>query len=293
MVKKISSSQLRNKLRQIQSKQRQAVNKYNQEVRNYNSNLKSAVNKYNQAVRTHNANVQRNRNVIKREIRKLESNSKTTTTYQRRYYDSSISLNNSYNRVAITSDNLKELSPQQNHIYDLIEQENANNLSTYNAILNDEISDNVEVGSNDDTLAKKLNTISIDLHDRWKGAVFSLSPKNPDATRHFCTSAREIFTKIIETKAPDEEVFKFDNNCKTTDKGNPTRREKIRYLISSKKLIKDVIDFVEDDIENVLELFHVLSEGTHGEAKNYSNEKLILVKKRVEDGLAFLCDIAI
>ena len=139
----------------------------------------------------------------------------------------------------------------------------------------------------------RLSLISKDLDDRWKGALFSLNPANPDATRHFCTSAREIFTEIFDSKAKDADVFAVFPNCDKTDRGNATRKSKIRYFLRRKGLIdSDVEDFIEKDMQNILELFHILSTGTHGEAGKYTFSKLATIKKRVEDGLIFLCDIA-
>ena len=46
------------------------------------------------------------------------------------------------------------------------------------------------------------------------------------------------------------------------------------------------------DINNILELFHVLSDGTHGAAGRYEFDKLLQVKKRVEQGINFLCTIS-
>ena len=54
---------------------------------------------------------------------------------------------------------------------------------------------------------------------------------------------------------------------------------------------EDAEDFVEKDITNILELFHTLSNGTHGEAGKYDEGKLASVKKRVEDGIIFLSNI--
>ncbi|MFT3952286.1 MAG: hypothetical protein QM689_10160 [Oscillospiraceae bacterium] len=108
------------------------------------------------------------------------------------------------------SDCLNDLSPQQEYIYNLIEQEHANNLTTANAIL-----DNKEpelFSEQDFVIGNQLALISDDLDAWWKGAVFSLNPVNPDATRHFCTSAREIFTEVIEITAPDSAVFSDNPN---------------------------------------------------------------------------------
>lgn len=53
-----------------------------------------------------------------------------------------------------------------------------------------------------------------------------------------------------------------------------------------------VVDFADADIQNILELFSVLSKATYGEARKYEYEKLLQVKKRVEQGNNFLCVIS-
>ena len=128
--------------------------------------------------------------------------------------------------------------------------------------------------------------------NRWKGAVYALNPQNPDAARHFCTSAREIFTEFIELKAPDAAVFQFNPNASKTDRGNATRKEKIKYMMHGKRLDDSVTDFADADITNILELFHVLSDGTHGAAGRYKFSALVQVKRRVEQGINFLCAIS-
>ena len=57
--------------------------------------------------------------------------------------------------------------------------------------------------------------------------------------------------------------------------------------------ITGISSFAESDITNILELFHVLSDGTHGPAGRYSYQNLLQVKKRVEQGIYFLCEISI
>jgi hypothetical protein len=53
------------------------------------------------------------------------------------------------------------------------------------------------------------------------------------------------------------------------------------------------VDLADADITNILELFHILSDGTHGESGRYETEKLNRVKKRVEQGINFLCEISV
>ena len=285
MAKRFNMSQFRSQIRQLESKQRQLTNKINTEVRKANNDIKRAVNQYNSSVRRYNAQVQRNKQIISREIRKLQLTNSIHYSYTssvRVMHYSYIAVNNAYPEGI-------ELSTQQERILDLVEQEHANSVITANAIENDESPlENTE----DFEINNKLLIVSADLSDRWSGAVYSLNPINPDATRHFCTSAREIFTEFIELKAPDDVVFQFNPSCETTERGNPTRREKIKYMMRNMQMDESVVSFAEADITNILELFHVLSDGTHGEAGKYSYEKLQQVKKRVEQGINFLCEIS-
>ena len=295
MAKHISTSQLRSKLRQAESKAKQAINQYNNAVRKYNSEanrfnreLKQAVSNYNSAVRKHNSQVQYNRQVINRELAKLKSASTTHVSYT-----SSVSaMQSSYGRVLRYYDTGVNITPEQSYVLDLAEQEQANSLITTNRLFGEEQIVEPEQEIQDVAISEKLALVSEDLMNRWKGAVYALNPNNPDAARHFCTSAREIFTKFIEQKAPDSEVFAFNPNAERTDRGNATRKEKIRFMMRDKALDESVTDFADDDITNILELFHVLSDGTHGEAGKYKFSALVQVKRRVEQGINFLCAIS-
>ena len=285
MTKSFNMSQFKSKMRQLENKQRQAINNYNRAVSQYNNSVKKAISDYNTFVRNYNSAVRRNRQIINREISKLQSHSSTRTTFtvsldaMQQYY----SAVNSYYGEGVP------VNQHQDRILDLIEQEQANSVITANAVENNEYP---EENTEDIEIGNKLLLVSQDLNDRWKGAVFSLDPNNPDACRHFCTSARELFTDFIELKAPDIEVFAFNPNCAKTERGNATRKEKIKYMLRNTQLNDSVVSFVESDIDNILELFHVLSDGTHGVAGRYDNKKLMQVKKRVEQGIYFLCEIA-
>ncbi|MEM6228747.1 hypothetical protein AAGS30_01770 [Shewanella sp. VAX-SP4-0CM-7] len=200
MAKKINISQLQSKLRQIESNQRQAINKYNQEVRKHNQNIKNAVNKYNSAVRQHNARVRANRQRIINELNRLQS--RTTVRYQV-LHTSTVSLNRSYQSLERHEQEFENI-PFGNQFLDLSEKENANSLAVSNAMESDEPQTNA--GNDGDLISTyitgELIEISLDLDSRWKGALFSLSPMNPDASRHFCTSAREYLYKFLITLLP-------------------------------------------------------------------------------------------
>lgn len=292
MARKFSASQLRSKLRQIQNKNKQAVDKYNREVRKVNRKLKQSVDQYNNQVREYNRRVRANQRRIKSELNRLQSR-KVSVRY-RAITTSAISLNTHYESL-----NANEHEFENTHFgnvfLDLSEKENANSLQVSNVLESDsgpeQITTDLSSLSNTE-ISGKLESISHDLKNRWEGALFSLNPKNPDAARHFCTSAREIFVQILDIAAPDEAVQKAFPDCQTTDQDVPLRREKIRYLLVRAGIINNAaVNFVDENVKNVLELIRVLSGGTHGPSGKFSISQLMAIKTRVEDAITYLFSI--
>ena len=278
---KFSASHFKSQIRQAQRKaERQLKNELNQASRKIERDI-------NREIHNYNSKMQHNRQIVLRELKKLQTHS--TMTIRSSYTISLDAMQKHYVTIGNVYQN-ESLTPQQEYILNLIEQEQANGLITANIVENNDFpaenTDDIEIGA-------KLQHVSDDLNNRWKGAVFAINPQNPDAARHFCTSAREIFTEFIELKAPDEAVFQYNPNCQKTNQGNATRREKIKYMMRNSNMDDSVISFAESDITNILELFHVLSDGTHGPAGRYSYQNLLQVKKRVEQGIYFLCEISI
>ena len=279
MVRKISASQIKNQLRRLESKQRTATNNYNIAVRNYNTQVTKVKNE-----------LRRNQQKIISELIKLNSSLRRNTTYT----TSVRTLNVSYQKVTNNYKVLSNVNSKQEELYNLIEQENANNLVVANVLDNPQNAIEIEDSLNDSMVGDKLKVLSSDLNARWNGALFSLNPKNPDATRHFCTSSREIFTEIFDNYAHDEEVFSMFPNCDKTERGNATRRSKIKYFLKRKGIeLEGADEFIDNDIENILGLYHILSDGTHGNAGRYTLIQLKAIKKRVADGILFLCNIVV
>lgn len=293
MVRRYSASQIRNKIRQAQQKKRQAINKYNHSVRRYNQGVKNAVNKFNQEVHAHNARVRANRQRIKNELTRLSRQSSTTAITHYVVYRASVeTLHKSYSRLENYADS-QQLDSRYDRVLDLSERETANSLVVTNRILGDDSAGDTPAEELENAeLLDGLRKISPDLDDRWNGAVFSLNLRNPDAARHFCTSAREIITQILEIKAPDADVFALLPDCDTTDRGNPTRRAKIRYFLHRLGMTEDTLEeFVENDMENIVQLFRIFNDGTHGSAGTFDIPQLNAIKKRVKDGIMFLTEI--
>ena len=278
MVRRVNTTQLRN-----------AVRRYNQGVQQYKRKLKQAVDSANREIRSHNTQVRANRTRISGAIARLRSSPPviTTTTYRTSVY----ALHEAYEKL--------ESRYQQGsidggeEIFLLSERETANGLSVSSALTGaqGDLSDGQNL--HDTTISNELSSISQDLHNRWVGALFSLNPQNPDAARHFCASTREVFTQILDMRAPDADVAAANPQCERTDSGIVTRRSKIRFLLHRRGLLESTLeDFVNEDAANILALFRVLNDGTHGASGRYDARMLAEVKKRVEDGILYLTKIA-
>lgn len=292
MARKVTPAQLRSLIRQAESKQRQAVQKYNQQVRQQHQKVRRAVDQYNTEVHKYNARVRTHRQRVLSQLNKLQSSS-STVRYQI-LRTSTVTLNERYNALESTGREL-ENTPFGAAFLDLSEQENANSLEVANVL---EANDTISADITEDELDRpeifnELKAVSEDLESRWRGALFSLNPNNPDAARHFCTSAREVFVRILDLHAPDSDVFAKTPTCETTDKGIPTRRAKITYLLIRAGIYTETAaDFVDENINNVLQLFRVFNDGTHGSAGHYEYGKLLAIKNRVEDGINYLLTIS-
>ncbi|MDZ4298490.1 MAG: hypothetical protein U0998_09145 [Moraxellaceae bacterium] len=286
----MTPSQIRSAIRQAQNKQKQAIDKYNREVRQHNQKIKQAVNNYNNEVRTYNARVRADRQKIESELRRLQS---TSTVRYQVVQTSAITLNNYYERLDAGGSSLEKVN-HGSEFLDLSERENANSLALSNALESETDASNIAPS---DLLRTEidgmLQQLSPELNNRWRGALFSLNTENPDAARHFCTSAREVFVQILDMNAPDEKVLAQSPSCDTTPNGQPTRKEKIRYLLESCGLLTaEAVDFVDEDVKNVLALFRVFNDGTHGSSGKFGLNKLMSIKTRVEDGIKYLFSIS-
>ena len=277
MARRISLSQYKSKIRQLESQHKRNINKINQGIR-----------KHNQNVRNYNARVRANQQRLKRELSKLNQHS---TTHYISYRTSVITLNSTYSSLDKRSE-LGNLDSRYNPYLDLSEKETANSVEVLNILSGSGDISNAESQLSDSRIISELQEISVDLDDRWRGAVFALNPNNPDAARHFCTSSREIITQILELKSPNSEVMAIFPECKLTDQGIPTRRSKLKFLLNRKGLTdKDFEAFVDADINNIVELFQIFNDGTHGSAGKFNLYQLSSIKNRVEDGIIFLSQL--
>jgi hypothetical protein len=284
MARRINTSQLRSQLNRIQSQARQAQSKLNQAVNNYNR----AVDNYDREARVHNAQVRANRARLQQALRQLQSQPTVTTRFVT-HRSSVQSVQQSFVRL----ESAAESGAWTDHrdLLDLAEGEAAASAETLNALLTertDEV-DEEEVRLRDTTITNELLELGGDLDSRWRGALFALSPRNPDAARHFCTSTRELLTDLVDHCATDAEVLAANPNAPRTDRGNVSRRARIMHRLALRgETSTELAEFVEVDVDEVIALMKESSDGTHGPVGRLDTFELKVFKARAEGVIKFL-----
>lgn len=305
MVRRVSPAEYQRLMREQQRKQQQAIDQANRKIAQHNAKVKRevdqhnreverrrqahnrAVGDYNRKVRAHNAQVEANNRRRRAALQSL-ANRPAAVRYEV-LSSSTVTLSGAYERLEARVGG-QDSDATDDLLLNLPAQEAANSADVMTALIEEgPVADVNPEALRTSELNNVLSQISEDLDARWRGALFALSPQNPDAARHFCTSAREVFVQILDLRAPDAEVVRAAPDCAKTDRGQPTRRAKIGFIMRRKGIDSTELgDFVEDDINNVLDLFSVFNSATHGAAGKYEMTKLAAIKKRVEGGIEFL-----
>lgn len=139
-------------------------------------------------------------------------------------------------------------------------------------------------------LEELLGELNVELIVPLYGARQSLKSTNPDRVRHFAASLRELFTHVLHTLSPDEKIRNWNNSPEYYDRGRPTRRARLLYICRS--LNHDPFsDFLEKDIDAVLEFLKLFQRGTHEIIPTYTNIQLKIMLVRMESTLRFLLEI--
>lgn len=130
---RMTPSQFRSRMQQIQNQQRQAVAKHNQAIRDYNRKVNQAVDHYNRVARSHSARVRADRQRLSQALTRLQSRTQTVTRYVT-FRASVETLHQSYVALDRSSEE-RETTELEDRLLDLSERENANSLEVMDALL--------------------------------------------------------------------------------------------------------------------------------------------------------------
>lgn len=292
MARKMTPAQYNAWVRQENAKRKRALDAYNAEVRRVNAHNRRATAHNKQVVADYNRRARAHNDRLKREIARLARTSSTRhITYQR----SVSTLRTSFGQLEAAADAPGWRGPVD--LVELSESETANSVAALNSLL----ADSTTVPTTADEVAalrstiitSELTSFDPELDARWRGALFSLHPDNPDASRHFCTSARELLSSLLECVAPDAEVIEADPNCPRTPQGSVSRRARVHHCLTRRGGYDAALEeFIEADLDNVLSLFTEFNSGTHGRAGQFDPTRLGAIKLRVEGAIQFVSRIA-
>ena len=283
MARRVSPSQLR----QAQARQRQALSRYNAEVRR-------AVNDHNRKARAHNARVRANRDRLRPELHRLSRTPTRTTVRHAVYRRSVVTLQESFSRLEAIAE--ADAWSGDDEMFDLSEGEAANSVAVLNAMIAESPqgtpSEHEIAELQATTIGDELARIDSDLDQRWRGALFALHPDNPDASRHFCSSSREMLDDMLKQAAPDDDVLAASPHAPRTEQGSPTRHSRVVHCLHRRgSFDESLAAFIDADIENVVTLFRQFNDGTHGHAGRFDLVELRALKLRVEDAVRFVTRI--
>ena len=94
---------------------------------------------------------------------------------------------------------------------------------------------------------------------------------------------------MLDIKASDAELLAANPRGQKAQDGRPTRREKINYLLASYGEDRASLgDFIDADVNDVLNLFPDFNGGTHGSAGAFDLSTLRAMRVRVEGAIRFV-----
>jgi Predicted pPIWI-associating nuclease len=143
---------------------------------------------------------------------------------------------------------------------------------------------------NKSVLEELLGSLNVGFIAPLHGARQSLESTNPDKVRHFSTSLRELFTHVLHALSPNEKVKNWDTSPQYYDQGRPTRRARLLYICRSLNH-EPFSDFLQKDIDTILEFLNLFQRGTHEIEPTYTDFQLRLMLTRMETTLIFLLEI--
>lgn len=122
------------------------------------------------------------------------------------------------------------------------------------------------------------------------GARQSLRDDNPDRARHVTTSVRELFTQVLHTLAPDDDIRAWTTNDDHFHNNRPTRRARLLFIC--RHIDCDPLSrFVQDDVRAALSFVDSLHSGAHVVESRLSTVQLASIVSRMESLLVFLLQL--
>lgn len=295
---KFNSSQFRSAMNRLKSQARQAEQNINREIRKNVSDYNRSVQKYNQEVRRYNTKRKQAIYKFNSDLRRL-SQQRSRSVEMVLVQSGKIEIETRPN-VILLIESQKDLAFQPStsagfnlSLPNLTENEVAETVDTYNLLVQpDEIpaTEDAEELLLDSSFEEVLGAIDSEFVSIWRGALWALNPQNTDRARQFMTSSRELIRLLIDKVAPPDQVLSVLPSCEKDQNGRPTRRAKLKFLCRNLPC-GGLSEFVERDIQATIDLYDLLSGGTHRQRNTSSDTALLAIKERVQHCTGFVISI--
>jgi hypothetical protein len=175
--------------------------------------------------------------------------------------------------------------PETLRLLPAIEFQNTAIVSSY--LLADEKnkSDELTLISEEDTLLTWLESIDPPFRIMVEGAKATIYSNNPERSRHFASSHRELCTLLLHKLAPDRDILKWSKAPELFDgNGKLTRKARLKFIC--RRIDSD--SYKEFFISNFESQVKLLNADEHKLSHNYTNEELEIFHTRFLSSLNFL-----
>jgi hypothetical protein len=143
----------------------------------------------------------------------------------------------------------------------------------------------------EDELQAMLAGLDAGLVNMIKGAREALHATNTDRVRHVITSYRELNMHVLHLLSPDNALKAWSTSPDDFANGRPTRKARLKFIC--RNINHGAFDdFVNKDIETMVQVFDFLNKGTHEITTNFSEPQLLALKVKAESTVQFLLAIS-
>jgi predicted pPIWI-associating nuclease len=143
----------------------------------------------------------------------------------------------------------------------------------------------------EDELQAMLARLDAGLVNMIKGAREALHSTNADRVRHLITSYRELNMHVLHLLSPDRAVEEWSTSPDDFANGRPTRKARLKFIC--RNINQGAFDdFVDKDIEMMVQVFDFLNKGTHEITTNFTESQLRALKVKAESSVQFMLAIS-
>ncbi|UBF29278.1 hypothetical protein K9N68_16455 [Kovacikia minuta CCNUW1] len=156
--------------------------------------------------------------------------------------------------------------------------------------IEEEIEESITLHNERGDVLGLLENLGSEFSSIFIGAKEAVIYKRQDYVRHASVSLRELLDKLLEHLAPTEVVQKWTESADLLQK-RQIHKARLKYLFRELSY-GSYTDFIEKDIELILQTFYALNKGTHTLSSPFTDKTMSVLMARVEGHLLMILTAA-